>query len=176
MGEENRQPSRLATERLLPAIIVLAMAVLALGFWLANLWVAAIPIAAVGAAWMLSLWRGYNWVASAGLLLFASAAAAGVLLDVGTGWMLAGLALALAAWDLGSFVHRVRSADRSEGTADLERRHLVQLLAVIGLGLALAIVALGARVRMGFAMVLLLGLLSLIGLSRTTEFLRRESD
>jgi hypothetical protein len=176
MGEEHSQWSRLATEKLLPAVIVMSTAALALGYWIAGLRLAAVLVVAVGAAWILGLWLGHTWVSSAGLLLFSGASAAGVLFDAGIGWMLAGLALALAAWDLGSFVHRVRSADRSTGTADLERKHLTQLSVVILLGIALAILALAARVRMGFALALLLGLLAVIGLSRAFEFLRRESD
>jgi hypothetical protein len=93
--------------------------------------------------------------------------------------MLSGVVAALAAWDLNPFVQRLRSVDgvgaQAERRQGLERSHLRRLLLVCSLGSALAVVALGSRVKLGFGAAFWLGLLAVLGLSRAIGFLRSES-
>jgi hypothetical protein len=141
------------------------------GRWL---WTAAVGLLAV--LWLLGYWRGLAWVATVGLVGFVAAAALGLLMGLAAGWMVLGLLAALCAWDLHRFVQRLRRVERVEAQGDLERRHLQRLLAVAGLGLLAAFLALRIEVRLTFLMALFLGLLAVWGLSRAVATLRRESD
>jgi hypothetical protein len=141
------------------------------GRWL---WVAVVGLLA--ALWLAGYWRALVWVAPVGLVGFAAAAALGLLMGLGPGWMVFGLLAALCAWDLHRFGLRLRRVERVEAVADLERRHLQRLLAVAGLGLLAAFLALRIQVRLTFLMALLLGLLAVWGLSQAVATLRRESD
>ena len=141
------------------------------GRWL---WTAAVGLLAV--LWLLGYWRGLAWVATVGLVGFAVTAALGLLTGLAAGWMVFGLLSALCAWDLHRFAQRLWSVERVEAQGDLERRHLQRLLAVAGLGLLTAFLALRIEVRLTFLMALLLGLLAVWGLSRAVATLRRESD
>ena len=141
------------------------------GRWL---WVAVVGLLAV--LWLLGYWRGLAWVAVVGLVGFAAASALGLLMGLGAGWMVFALLAALCAWDLHRFVLRLQSVERVEAQADLERRHLQRLLAVAGLGLVTAFLALRIQIRLTFLMALVLGLLAVWGLSRAVAILRRESD
>jgi hypothetical protein len=164
------------TAKFVPVGIGLATVALALGCTLGGLWFVAVPILILGVAWLVGQSRGWPWIASLGLALSTVAAAAGLLLGLGAGWMLAGLVAALAVWDLYHFSHALESVPRVEGERSLERRHLQRLLMAVGLGVLLAAVALGVRVSLGFGLVLLLGLVAILGLSQAVAFLRTESD
>jgi hypothetical protein len=87
--------------------------------------------------------------------------------------MLVGVVLALVAWDLDRFLGRMRAAGRIKDVG-LERHHLWRLLIVAGTGLFLGAVALSVKIRLGFAVVFMLALLAVLGLSRVVGFLRRE--
>ena len=151
-----------------------ALAASGLSLQLRWLWAAAVGLVAV--LWLLGYWRGLAWVASVGLVGLVVAAAAGLMLGLGAGWMVFGLVVALCAWDLHRLVLCLNSVEQVEGEAILERRHLQRLLLVAGLGSLLAALALEIEVRLTFLMALLLGLLAAWGLSRAVDFLRRESD
>jgi hypothetical protein len=161
---------------ILPASAVLAALVLALGYGLNELWGGVAVAVAVGGFWLAGQWRRWEWVASAGLVVWIGVAALGLVLGVRGGWMLVGVVTALVAWDLDRFVWRVRAAGRVEDADALERRHLRRLLAVGGTGLLLGVIAFSLRIRLGFAVAFLLALLALWGLSRVVGFLRREGD
>ncbi len=133
------------SERLLWASIGLAAGTLALGYGLAGILLGALAAVILGGLWLVGQWRQLAWVASLGLVIAAGMAAAGLLLGVGAGWSLVAVVAALSAWDLDAFARRLNRAAKVEGQADLERQHLLRLLAVDGLGLVLAAVALGVR-------------------------------
>jgi hypothetical protein len=165
------------TAKLALASTLLAAAVLALGYGLGSAWSGVGPILAVGLLWLASQWRDWwGWTASWALAFFTGAAAVGLWLGLGAGWMLAGVVAALSAWDLDHFAQRLKRAGWVEGTCALEHRHLRRLLAVDGLGFLLGAVALGIRIPFGFGVALVLGLLAMWGLSRAVGFLRREGD
>ena len=164
------------TAKLVPVSIGLSAGAFALGSALGGLWFVAVPILILGAAWLAGWGRGWPWISSLGLALSTVGAAAGLLLGLGAGWMLAGLVAALAAWDLHHFSHTLEGVPRVDGEGSLERRHLLRLLVAVGLGALLAVVALGVRVTLGFGLVLLLGLVAILGLSQAVAYLRTESD
>ena len=164
------------SERLLWASIGLAAGALALGYGLAGLENGALAAVVPGGLWAVGQWRRLVWVAPVGFVSTAGISAAGLLLGVGVGWMLVAVVAALSAWDLDAFARRLRNAARVANRDDLEGQHLLRLLVVDGLGLALAAAALGVRLRLGFGLVVLLGILVILGLSRTISLLRHESD
>lgn len=164
------------TAKLVPASIGLSAGAFALGCVLGGLWFVALPVLILGVTWLIGQSRGWPWIAPLGLALSTVAAAAGLLLGLGAGWMLVGLVAALAAWDLHHFSHTLESVPRVEGERNLERRHLQRLLIAVGLGVLLAAVALGIDVTLSFGFVLLLGLVAVLGLSQAVAFLRSESD
>ncbi|MBN1484825.1 MAG: hypothetical protein JXA37_08895 [Chloroflexia bacterium] len=123
------------------------------------------PLVACGLFWLLGLWQGWGWVGTAILLVFILAAAGGLLLNLGPGWMLLGLVAALVAWDLDHLSRRLHGAE-TETRRMLERAHILRLLPVVTAGLFLGGAAMVLRVRFGFGLALLLGLLLVVGLSR----------
>ena len=154
----------------------LAASALALGYAQAHLWAGVVLIAGLGAFWLFGQRRGWRWVPSLVLVLFVSAAVFGLGLAAEPIWMLLGVVVGLAAWDLDHFAQRMRKASHVEGVQNLERRHLLRLLLVSGLGFLLSAAALEVRVELPMGTALLLGLLAIMGLSRAIRFLRRESD
>jgi hypothetical protein len=171
-----QEAGRRATVWLLSVGIVLAAAVLATGYGLNSLWGGVGVALVVGGFWLVGQWRRWGWVASVALVLWIGAAAVGLGMGVGGGWMLVGVVAALAAWDLDRFVWRMRAAGRVEDAGFLEQHHLQRLLTVSGAGLILGAVALSLRIRLGFAAAFLLAFLAVLGLSRVIGFLQREGD
>ena len=164
------------TGKFLPGCVGLSTGAFVLGCALAGLWFLALPVLILGVAWLVALSRGWDWMAPLGLALSTIAAAAGLLLGAGVGWMLSGLVAALGAWDLHHFSRLLDRVPRIEGARDLERRHLQRLFIAGVLGLLLAAVALDFEVRLSFGLVVVLGLIAILGLSRAVSFLRSESD
>jgi hypothetical protein len=164
------------TDKILPIATGLAFAALVLGYGLGGWWAWAPVILVPGVLWLVGQRQGWGWTAQVGFVCLVLAAAIGLWLDLATGWMLSGAVFALCAWDLDHFSRRVKKTERIEEARSLEQRHLQRLLIVVGLGLSLAILALEIKLRLTFLMALLLGLLAILGLSRTVAFLRRESD
>ncbi len=166
----------MSVTRLAFICVCLATAALALGYGLGRAWIGLAPLLIVGSTWSVGRWRGWGWVASPALTTFVAMATIGLWIGLGGGWMLVGVVAALSAWDLEHFAQRLQCLGRVEGAHTLERAHLWRLLTVDGLGLALGAVALGLRIRLGFAAAFILGLLAVWGLSRAVRFVRREGS
>lgn len=159
-----------------PLCIGLAVGSLVIGYGQAGWWDWVLIPAILGGMWVFGYWRGWGWMASVGLVGIAGLSALGLWLNLDAGWMVAGLVAALCAWDLHHFAQCLQRVGQAEDERALEQRHLLRLLAVAGLGLVLAVVALSIEIRLTFFQALLLGLLVVWGLSRGISFLRRESD
>jgi hypothetical protein len=161
---------------ILPAGTVLAAAVLAVGYGLHGMWQGAAVALATGVLWLVGQRRRWKRVAAVALVIWVGAAAIGLEMGVGGGWMLVGVVAALVAWDLDHFAWRMRVVGRVQDADVLARRHLRRSLAVAALGLFLGAAALSLRIRLGFAVAFLLALLALVGLSRVVGFLRYQGD
>jgi hypothetical protein len=132
-----------------------------------------VPIA-VG--WLVALWRGWSRADALGLAGSVVAAALGALVGVGIGWMVGGLAAALAAWDLSAYT---RWLEAVESPADARRfllRHAAGLVALLAVGLLLAGLALGVRLRLSLPVMLMLGLVLILGISQALRLLRAQQD
>jgi hypothetical protein len=79
--------------------------------------------------------------------------------------LLPGVLGALAAWDLAWFAVRLRRAPMLTGESVLVQRHLRQLGAALGLGLAASLLALGIRLEFEFIIMFSLAAAVLIGLA-----------
>ena len=160
--------------RLMWVGLLLAVALLALGHAWNGAWTGALIVLAAGALWWVGQRLKWGWTASAGLVIFAGAAANGFYFPNGSDWALPSLIAALSAWDLAHFNRRL-SVGLAE-TRALERRHLRRVLLVDGLGLALAAAAWMVRVRLDFGLACVTGLIGIMGVSQIVRYLRRESE
>ncbi len=167
--------------------ILLTAAAATVGFTLAGAWQLGLLAAAFGGLWLAAHRR--RWEALTSLLLFGFIilAGIGVTLRGGAIWAPPCLVAALAAWDLDRFAGRLSgvgqrpiTAGSVEGaddeTHDLERRHLLRLGIVGGLGLVLSWIGQAIHVKLDLAVMLFLGFLAILGLSRAVRSLARESD
>jgi hypothetical protein len=154
---------------------LLGSASLAAGYALGGgvLW--ALPAVACGALWLAGQWRRWVWADAVGLVSGTALAAVGMVLGLGAGWMLAGLAGVLSAWDLAAFARWVKEVEPPEQARRLALRHAMRLLIVVAAGLALAGLALEARLRLSLPLLLLLGLVLVLGVSQAVRTLRRQA-
>ncbi|MGC8779261.1 MAG: hypothetical protein ACP5UQ_00160 [Anaerolineae bacterium] len=142
----------------------------------AGAWQVGLAAVALSALWSAKQQRRWAPLTSLMLLAFILLAAAGAALPSALIWAPLSLVAALAAWDLERFAGRLVAAEPSAETRDLERRHLLRLSAVCGLGLLLGWAGQAIHLKLDLAVVLLLGLLAIIGLNRLVRSLMRESD
>jgi len=103
------------------------------------------------------------------------AAAVGAWLDLRPLYLVISLIAALSAWDLDHFWRELRHSDHTERKRALTWRHLRRLWIVDGIGLLCSAVALQVRIELSFGVAIVLGLLALVGLSRTIGLLGRET-
>jgi hypothetical protein len=164
------------TVRLLWGTIGLTATALAVGYSLQGYTTAILFFITLGMLWLYGERRMSGWAASVMLVCCVVAAAFGILLGVHPGFLLVGMVAALSAWDLDHFYRRIKSFEQVANEAEMERRHILMLLFVDGLGLLLAGAALVIRTHIAFSVAFLLGLAAAWGLGQLIGFLRRESD
>jgi hypothetical protein len=167
--------------------ILLAAAAALIGFALAGAWQLGVLAAGLGGLWIVARRKGWGGTASPLLLGFLVLAALGVTLPGGAIWAPLCLVAGLAAWDLDRFAGRLRGVGprpaAAEGggaapdeTHDLTRRHLWRLGVVSGLGLVLSWAGQAIHFKLELTVMLLLGFVAILGLSRAVQSLVRESD
>ena len=81
---------------------------------------------------------------------------------------------ALSAWDLAAFAAWLRDVQPADKARAVALRHLRHLLIVDLVGLLLAGATFQVRLRLSPTVMLLLGLVVIVGVSRAVSFLRRE--
>ena len=153
--------------------IIIATLTLALGYALIPVWLGAIIVVTLGLVWLVGQQRRMDWLNDLSFALFTVAAAFGVWWGAPAGWMLAGAAAALAAWDLARFDRRLAQVEQIAGEGQLRRDHLRRLLAAAGLGLGFGALALSLQFELSIGWAILLGLLVVIVLSRIIQVARR---
>ena len=156
-------------------LIVLSTLGLGVGLVWSQLWSVALVVFVVGILWGIGVWRDVGWTANLGLIFFALAAIIGTLRQLPLGLMLACLLTALLAWDAGYFERRLVDVEVRRPLI-LYRTHFLRLASVIGLGLIIGWGMLRLETNLSPVWGIGLGLLIVIGLSRTIRFLRQESD
>lgn len=156
--------------------IILAALLPATGYALGGLWIGAALSVALGGLWLAAQQRSWRGIEALGLVGFAALAGVGVLLGLAGPILLAGLVVALVAWDLDRFAQRLQKAGHVEAERELARAHLQRLLIVVGLGQLLAMVAGGIQIPLSFGWIAGLAVLAVLGLSRAIRALNREGD
>lgn len=164
------------TAKLLPLSLVLAVGAPLIAYVLAGKLASAFALLLLGLCWWVGVYRHRPWLGNlcaSGILLMVMV---GSLSDLSPIGLLVGVLAVLAAWDMDHFRQRYHQAERVEAEDDLERRHLGRLALVLGIGGGVAGLALAVRLRLNFAVVVLLTLWVAIGLRRLVMRLRRQSD
>jgi hypothetical protein len=87
-------------------------------------------------------------------------------------WMLVALSAHLAAWDLQHFTWKFMDFSRVENRASLERAHLIRLGMCLGLGGLISGFSLLIQLHLTFGITILLGFISVFGLSRVIHQVR----
>jgi len=151
------------------AIAALAAAYFAIGLW----W--AVPLLFVTAlVWLWGDRKGRTWIGSLGFLILMLMATVGMMLSISPVLAILSFTAGLVGWDIGRFNDYFDKVTWAKDSGLIERRYRKRVLTV---ALAGGIVAIGAtliQVNFGFAIALLLGLLSVVGFSRAMVFLRQE--
>jgi len=104
-------------------------------------------------------------LAGLGCALCLGSLLAAVWFDVGMGWLLAGMAGFLAAWDLDTFHTQLSGVSHIEHEQRLVRVHVRRLAMVSVAGLLLGAAGLFLRVSLDFVVALGVALLAVLGLS-----------
>ncbi len=169
--------------------VLLAGAAATAGYAAVGGWQIGVIGAGLAGLWLVARRRGWHGLPSLLFLGFILLAALGVTLPGGALWAPLCLAAALAAWDLDRFAGRLAAVTPGSGsvragnnatadaeTADLERRHLLRLAVVVGLGLGLAWAGQAIHLKLSLTVMLVLGLVAIVALSRVVRLLARESD
>jgi cytochrome bd-type quinol oxidase subunit 2 len=154
--------------------VALAAGVPGLGAALHGRWPVMLLFLAAGALWLGAHRRrwlaGWSWALSLGGLVVA------IRLGVEMGWLLPGMAGALAAWDLDAFTARLASFSHIENEQRLVRAHLRRLGAVSGIGLLLGGVGLFIRMQLSFGLALIVASLAALGTAGVLHQLGREQE
>jgi hypothetical protein len=135
-------------------------------------WVPILIGFSIGLQWAFMVWKGrktlsFSFLGLLALLVYGAA------LYLPAGWLLGSLVMLLVAWDLGEFSEHLVRFDPDRVDPKLVHNHISRLFYVAGMGLVLGGLALAIKVRLGFGLAVLLGLLVFVGLAGAVRFLRR---
>ncbi len=143
------------------------------GGWLAGVWLPLVLTTVAVVGWVGS--RPRSWDMGTPMLILWSVGAAWLAgQDVAVGWLLAGLAAALAVWDLDELQHLAAGdAVDAAGLAALLDDHLRWLGGALALGGALSAFPLLLHIRLNFGFLFLAALILLLALGRAWRQLPR---
>lgn len=127
-----------------------------------------------GIAWLIALWRRWNWFSSLGLFAAVFAAAVGFWIELDIGWMIAGAAFALFAWDLAEFRRRIQFLIVDDEMRGIARRHIARVSLVILGGLLLVTLALSLQLKLTFEWSVFLVLVILLGLTQLAAWFGKQ--
>jgi hypothetical protein len=152
--------------------VAIATAVLlpALGSALAGRWLLLFLFLTAGGVWLGRRWLPWQ-LATLIFLALTLLLAISAGLEVGAGWLLLGMAGALAGWDLDAFAGRLSHVAGAEIEAVLVRRHLQRLSLVLLLSLVLGGAALLVQMELSYGILLILVVSALVFLSRSASLL-----
>ena len=159
---------------ILYASIILGTGSLAIGYAgssLSNL----LPwIIIAGVLWLVAQWRRWQWFSSAiGFSLAVLGAAFGLLLEINSGWMFAGVLFPLIAWDLSGFHDRMQFAT-VEDVPGMEKRHLVRLGWLVAVGTILALLPMLVHWKFGFGWLVLLAFVAAMEFAQLVLWIRQK--
>ena len=159
------------------AAAVIAAVALALGYGLYGLWNGVVLTFLVLSVAVLA--TVMSWAERLAGLAFTGFVLLGAVILMqshGRVWGLLGIVGGLTTWDLHHFRRRLVDIGETAALPQIIGEHLTRLFVVVGLGLALGLLAPLVQIRYSIGLVLLLSVAMAIGLSRGISFLRKESD
>jgi hypothetical protein len=156
--------------------LMTGLGILALGFSLHIHWALLIIPLVLGLIWWLGARSNHQWMISLVMMVYSLAIVGVFLAGFSPLWLAFSSVAMLIAWDLQSFAWRLMASGRIENEAQLIRRHLRRLgsVAIIGLGLILAATFL--RFKLGFGIILVLGVLAILGLRQGIHIASRNIE
>jgi hypothetical protein len=153
--------------------LFLAAIFVSIALWEKGLWIAV----GITGFWIILWWyrQGSAWdfAPSVFFVGYVGACVVGAYWGLQPILIFLGVTAALNAWDSDRFYRRWKDAEQSEGLRKLEGRHLYRILAVDGLGVILAVAGLSLNAQFNFGIMLLVGVLAVISLSRLISLLRK---
>ncbi|MBN1148041.1 MAG: hypothetical protein JXA78_12355 [Anaerolineales bacterium] len=153
-----------------------ALSVLILGFAGGGYWVlSCIPIA-LAILWLIGVRYERRWLVNLVVLAFFIATVAISVLGISIIWLILGAHSLLLAWDLQYFTWRMQPAVHIEAEEQAIQRHLGRIAAICALGCVLSLAALLLRLRLGFGVIVLLGLLAILGLRQGIHLASRPGE
>jgi hypothetical protein len=161
------------TEVILFIIAATATFCLSLGYALEGLIALSITLAVTGIIWWATGRRFGKAFIPLGFFFLITGAAGGVLAGQNFYLMAGGLVSALGTWDLMRFKQRLSRVESSPETEDLARRHTQKLAVVLAVGAALSLLAASVEVRLGFWVIVGMGVILLISLQRALHYLKK---
>jgi hypothetical protein len=98
-------------------------------------------------------------------------AAIGTVIGLPAVLMLAGMILALCAWDLGDLAQRLNMAQQADAARPLIMNHMRGLFIWMVIASLATVLALTIRIEFGFVLILALGALAILAISRIVRLL-----
>jgi len=135
-------------------------------------WVPILIGLSIGVQWAFMVWNGrrtlsFSFLGLLALLVYGAA------IYLPAGWLLGSLVMLLVAWDLSEFSAQLVRFGPDRVDPKLVHNHILRLFYVAGSGFVLGGLALVIKLRLGFGIAVLLGLLVFVGLAGAVRFLRR---
>ncbi|MEA3441339.1 MAG: hypothetical protein U9R58_13765 [Chloroflexota bacterium] len=156
--------------------LIVATVFFGIGYGCQEIWYMLTIVCAIILLWIVAGVRNWFWVTTIAFILHTIIAAAGFFLSVESFWLILGLMFALFAWDLTSLTQRLSCARRVESQNKFFALHIRRLVVTGGLGVILAVLALNFNLQFSFGWLVLLGLLSVLGISYTIRYILRTSQ
>ena len=155
--------------------IIFAALGLGLAFTLGGQEAIAPGVVILGIIWLVALQRDWNVVQTIATVIFAVGTAYATWKGSLPGLMLLVIVAQLSAWDLLSMQARFKRVKPEAVEPGLERKHLIRLAEVDGIGLLLGSLGLLFKINLSIGLEILLSLLAVFALSQLVRHLRRSA-
>ena len=154
--------------------LIIAVSALSLGFIQVNALTMVFLLLAVASFGVIAVKYRLRWAPPIVLTLISFGAAIGLWLEMWPGWSIIGLLGVIAVIDLWQFNIRIQSAKSIVGDLNsLEMNHLKWLSLILAIGGILFLISMSVQIRIGFSIAILLGILSILGISIGLSIYRR---
>ncbi len=153
--------------------LVISTACLGGGYAQVGLWPGAVAALLPAAGFLYAGKNRADWVPRLCLVGDTGLALAGVLENAPAVLMIAGLATALACWDLVNLENTLMTASQEASERQIEKQHLQWLCLALGLGLSLAAIGTLVTLQIPLIVVVLLVVVDVVSLNFVTRYLGR---
>ena len=153
------------------ACSILSIGLIASGFFLNNrAWLAA-GIIVFGILWILGQIGFWKWIRPVSLFTIFIAAAAGLFMNIPSGFMLVGALFGFLAWDLMDFAGRLHLSAPGDDTSRLEGKHIRRMAILMAISGGMGALALRIHIRFSFEWTVLLMFLTVWAVGQIANWL-----